>query len=149
MNLFKNPIVPVAVDTAWETSFPQLAAVSPSPMLVLTRPFETGSKEEATLVNMLKACGFGVDAYTVLSIADGEGLPWKRVIEKAAPRFALLLGVPPASMEITALLPANAVTEFGGVAVVWTGSLQYLTETEAARKALWKDILQPLFKRGQ
>lgn len=149
MNLFKNPVVPATVDAAWVAQIPQLTTVSPSPVLVVTQPVAVGSKEETTLANMLKACGFGADDYALLLLGDGETLPWPRIAEMVSPQFALLLGVPPAALGITALLPPNTPAEFSSVTFIWTGTLQHLTESEAARKALWKDVLQPLFKGAQ
>ena len=148
MNLFKKPVIPTEVDAAWSTEFSQLTGLSQQKMLVVARPYAAGSKEETTLSNMLKACGFDADDFAALQLNEEEIMPWPRVAETVSPKFALLLGVPPAALGITAMLPPNAAVEFGGVTFIWTGSLQHLTETETARKTLWKDILQPLFKAG-
>jgi hypothetical protein len=148
IELFKKPLIPASVDAAWAEKPAALSDILQAPLLVLARPFNIGSREEATLNNMLKACGFLQGTYTVMKVDEEEILPWKLLSAAAKPSYALLMGVPPAQLGISALLPASVPTEFASVTFIWTSTLQHLTATEAARKALWVDVLQPIFKKA-
>ena len=148
IELFKKPLIPASIDAAWAEKPSALDGLFAAPLLVLARPYDGGSREEATLINMLKACGFTTDAVNILKIDEGDSVPWSRISAAARPSYALLMGVPPAQLDISALLPASMPTEFAGVTFIWTSTLQHLTATEAARKALWIDVLQPLFKNA-
>ena len=148
IELFKKPLIPASVDAAWTDKILSISSLASAPMLVLARPYEAGSKEEATLVNMLKACGFAADAASVLQVNEADEFAWSRIRAVAQPTYALLLGVPPAQLGISARLQANMAAEFAGVTFIWTSTLQHLAATEAARKALWVEVLQPLFKKG-
>jgi hypothetical protein len=146
--LFKKPLIPVSVDAAWENGPSVLIGIRPASMLVLARPYVAGSREEATLINMLKACGFAEDAVNIIQVTENERLEWRHINAAARPSYAMLLGVPPSQLGISALLPASTATEFAGVTFIWTSTLQHLTATEASRKALWVDVLQPIFKKA-
>lgn len=148
MNLFKSKIIPSSVNAGWADDLPLLADVTPRPMLVLTTPFLAGSIEETTLTNMLKACGFGAEDFNLIQSDEDSPLPWPRVREAAAPKHALLLGVQPAQLSIAVHLPVGQASEFGGVIFIPALALHNLASDEAARKALWTDVLKPMFKAG-
>lgn len=141
-------MIPASVDAAWEHQSPKLAGATAAGMLVFARPFSAGSQEEVTLQNMVKACGFAGGAAQIIQLDENESMPWAMARAAVQPQYVLLLGVPPAQLGISAQLPANAATEFSGSTFIWTATLQSLTTSEAARKSLWKDVLQPVFKKG-
>lgn len=144
MQLFNTKVIPSSADAAWIA--PHLPEhTTTAKLLVITKPFETGSTEEQTLQKMMAACKLAPDDYAVLHITGEHQYSWQSIASAGSPKNILLLGITPAQLSIHALFYLNAPNTFLGRTFVPSLSLAEIEANPAVKKELWTAALKPMF----
>ena len=134
------------MDELWDDS-QKLSECDPSPVLILSKPFDKGSAEEEQLTSILKAgCKLNDEQYCVVMLGEEEMVAWYKLKDKITPKTILMFGIMPAQLGISSLFKFNEVNRFDSCYWVPTLPLLQLKEDKAIKGKLWNGALKPLFE---
>ena len=145
MQLINSKIVPSAQNIFWDDLPESWRLLTPRKSLILTQPFQPGSPEHETLLKMLAACKLVPEQYHILQIEEQQQVAWHQLRNKLQPEFALILGVSPQTLGISALFRINEPNAFNDCTIIPSLSLSQLIQMQDVRTALWTQGLKPVF----
>jgi hypothetical protein len=144
MQLYHTKVVPAAEDEMW-TLPAELPDFSKARLVVISAPFESGSKEEQTLQKMMGACKVSPDEYCTIQLEPGKRMSWQMLAGAGAPDKVLMLGVVPGQLGINALFRLNYGNSFLGCTFIPSGTLEQIEQVAGMKKDLWEQGLKPCF----
>ncbi len=141
-DILNTPVVTSNWDMFWQAKeLPQQVA----DVLVLTRPYETGSMEETQLHKMLQACMLDIRQCHISHIGADDNIAWHQLRDAAMPKAVLLLGVHPQQLGVSAMFRLFIPNNFDERIWIAAPSLGELEQQPEAKKQLWVNGLKPVF----
>ena len=140
-NIIDTQVITNQWDIFWEAN----KLPEPIDVLVLTLPFEPGSKEETQLHKMLQACQLDLRQCYILHINNTEKIAWHQLRDAAKPKAVLTLGVHPQQLGINSLFRLYTPNKFDERIWIVAQSLDELEQQPEAKKQLWVNGLKPVF----
>jgi hypothetical protein len=140
-DIIDTPIVTSNWDAFWQAG----ALPQPVDVLVVSQPYEAGSKEETQLHKMLQACLLDLRQCHILHLTAEENIAWHQLRDAATPKAVLLLGIHPQQLGISAMFRLFTPNKFDDRIWVASPSLAELELQPDAKKQLWVNGLKPVF----
>lgn len=145
MQLINTKIIPDSQNIYWEALPAEWQSLNERICIVLTLPYAPGSNEEQTLLKMLGACKLAADQFHILTLQPEQKVAWHLLRETLKPKYALLLGINPQSLGISALFRLNEANDFNECRIIPSLPLEQLIQMQDMRTALWQNGLKPVF----
>lgn len=142
--IFNTDIVTDEIDTTWVVN-ERINALQKKPLIIFSTPYTTGSNEEIQLMKILGACQADAETYQIIQISEEDNFAWHQIKARTQPRVALLFGVHPTQLGISALFMFNYPNKFDNTIWIPTLSLPELSQQPEAKKQLWGNALKPIF----
>jgi len=132
-------------NTFWDSLSETKGPLEPKKVLIISSSYGPESTEAVQLQRMMQACNLQEQQYNIIQLNDNEDIAWHQLQFHLKPVVAILLGIQPARLGISAMFRINEPNRYDECIFIPSLSLSELETTPEVKKQLWLQGLKPVF----